>query len=378
MRIIQMVILTCLSSFVTASRRRPTAFAALTHHAGRYTTGLSAMASYSATTMARTKGKDRQEEMANMAERMKMEEFQLREMLTQKLSNMNPQTEKAEYIDWLLSSSDARNAKSASKNTVQKNESPKKKSSSAKSSSKQIFATDVQFTDLTDLHPLSKRAISEVMGLSSMTEIQAKTFEAASSGRDVLGRARTGTGKTLAFLLPAVERVLRSEHYQVGKNIGILVVSPTRELATQIADQAEKLLTFHKNMSVQVMFGGTSVERDVKQLKRKLPTILVATPGRLLDHMQSTKIGSSQFGRDIMTQTPVVVLDETDRLLDMGFRREITKILTFLPKGERRQTLLFSATIPPDCKSSKCSSEYVHHCPCFSYVLTDFTSLPPQ
>ena len=158
--------------------------------------------------------------------------------------------------------------------------------------------------------------------------------------------------KTLAFLLPAIERILQSDrdYYQAGRNVGILVISPTRELATQIGDQAEKLLSFQKQMNVQVVFGGTNMKTDVNRLTRRLPTVLVATPGRLLDHLQSTRIGGQSFGRDIMRNTPVVVLDETDRLLDMGFRNDIQKIFKYLPRGDQRQTLLFSATIPSDLK----------------------------
>ena len=181
--------------------------------------------------------------------------------------------------------------------------------------------TNVEFAKRKDLHPSSKRALTEVMGLKTMTEIQSKTYAAALSGRDVLGRARTGTGKTVAFLLPAIERVLRSREYQPGLNIGILVISPTRELAQQIGDEAEKLLTFHNDMSVQVVFGGTKVSRDAARLRKKLPTILVATPGRLQDLLESTKVGARKFS-DIMSTTSVCVLDETDQLLDMGFRRE--------------------------------------------------------
>ena len=166
----------------------------------------------------------------------------------------------------------------------------------------------------------------------------------------MLGRARTGTGKTVAFLLPAIERILQLGVLQNQEQIGVLIVSPTRELATQIGDQAEKLAKFHRGMSVQVIFGGTNMKRDITRLSQKTPTILVATPGRLLDHLQSTRIGSKRFGKDIMCKTPIVVLDETDRLLDMGFRQEITKILGYMPHPHERQTLLFSATIPPDLK----------------------------
>jgi len=194
------------------------------------------------------------------------------------------------------------------------------------------------------------------MGLTYMTEIQSKTFEAASGGNDVLGRARTGTGKTVAFLLPAIERLVRDGTIDDPTKVGMLVVSPTRELASQIGEQAKQLLKHHQGTSVQVMFGGTNVKTDVNRLSGRhgLPTVLVATPGRLLDHLKSTKIKNGNnllsFGKHIMSETNLVVLDETDRLLDMGFRREIDKILAYMPSSQRRQTLLFSATMPPDLK----------------------------
>jgi ATP-dependent RNA helicase MSS116 len=211
--------------------------------------------------------------------------------------------------------------------------------------------TKTDFSNLENLHPATKRALSETLGLQYMTEIQAKTYSAASSGMDVLGRARTGTGKTLAFLLPAIERIMNNPNlHQPGKNVGVLIISPTRELATQIGDQAEKLLTFHKEAKVQVMFGGTNSKQDVSSLYRRIPSVLVATPGRLLDHMENTVLKGKMFGADVMRETPILVLDETDRLLDMGFRREIDKIMKYLPKKEHRQTLLFSATVPKELK----------------------------
>lgn len=184
-----------------------------------------------------------------------------------------------------------------------------------------------------------------------MTEIQAKTYNAALSGRDVLGRARTGTGKTIAFLLPSIERLLRTPSYNEESQIGIVVISPTRELASQIGDEAEKLLSFHRGMSTQVVFGGTKTSRDISRLKEKLPTVLVATPGRLKDLLQSATVRGTKFST-IMKQTPILVLDETDQLLDLGFRREIQQILNYMgsPRKQQRQTLLFSATVPPALK----------------------------
>lgn len=206
--------------------------------------------------------------------------------------------------------------------------------------------TDLSFSECKDLHPNSKRALVEDMGLLTMTEVQAKTFAAALAGKDILARARTGTGKTLAFLVPVVERILSNPTYLPGKTISCLVIAPTRELAIQIGQEADKLLLHHSDLSVQVMYGGVTIARDVNVLNKRLPSILVATPGRLLDHLQETKIRGKKFNDDIVATTDIVVLDEVDRLLDTGFRKEVHKILSYLPRKDKRQTMLFSATVP--------------------------------
>ena len=210
--------------------------------------------------------------------------------------------------------------------------------------------TNQRFAECKELHSSSKRALVEDMGLQTMTEVQAKTFNAALSGKDVLARARTGTGKTLAFLIPIVERIISNPIYLPGKSISCLIMAPTRELAIQIGDEAEKLLLHHSDLSVQVMYGGTKMSRDMHALNRRLPSILIATPGRLMDHLKDTKVRGRKFSDDIMSDTNIVVLDEIDRLLDMGFRREIQRILSYLPRKEKRQTMLFSATIPKGLK----------------------------
>ena len=210
--------------------------------------------------------------------------------------------------------------------------------------------TSVEFASRADLHPSTRRAIAETMGLVRMTEIQARTYDAALSGRDVLGRARTGTGKTVAFLLPAIERVLRASSGHVdGSDVGVLVISPTRELATQIGSEAARLLTFHAGKTVQVVYGGTKATRDVSRMNGRVPTVLVATPGRLKDLLQTAVVGGVRFST-ILSRTSVVVLDETDQLLDQGFRREIQAILKHVPRSDRRQTLLFSATVPAELR----------------------------
>ena len=160
----------------------------------------------------------------------------------------------------------------------------------------------------------------------------------------------------MAFLVPAAERLLRiGSEYRPGGNVGMLVLSPTRELVCQIGDQAERLLRYHPDLLVQVMYGGTKMGRDTGALGRHLPMVLVATPGRLLDNLEGgtgtiTKIHGRKFA-DIVGDVRIVVLDETDRLLNAGFRTEVRKILTYLPRREKRQTLLFSATLPESLRS---------------------------
>jgi len=214
-----------------------------------------------------------------------------------------------------------------------------------------------EFNDLPNLNEKTKLAISD-MELKKMTEIQYKTFGAASNGQDVLGRARTGTGKTLAFLLPTIEKISREKNSHAKRNrnvnssISAIIISPTRELATQIGEEAYALLKYNRNISVQIMFGGVKKHLDLKRLNRRLPSILVATPGRLKDHLQSTYVHDIPFS-DIICQEDqqqILILDETDRLLDMGFKDDINEIISYLPPKSQRQTLLFSATMPSDLR----------------------------
>ena len=206
----------------------------------------------------------------------------------------------------------------------------------------------IQFQDL-DLHPDSLRAVTK-QGLMTMTEIQEKTFEPIVQGKDVLGRARTGTGKTLSFLLPGLERIVRNQPVMTGQ-IQMLILSPTRELAAQIASHAKWLVAAHSSsnkITSHVVYGGSSKQQDILRFESNIPSVLVATPGRLKDHLLSTTIHGRPFV-DALQQLQVLVLDETDRLLDLGFRQEIQDILDFLPT--KRQTLLFSATLPPTVRS---------------------------
>jgi len=149
--------------------------------------------------MKRTAGKSQSQELAKMAENMHLTPQELQQVLKERLEAMDPATEKAEYVDWLLSSSSDKGADVASNGATKQKPTTLTSSNgtskpASKTSNAQVFHSNVLFSERTDLHPNSKRAITEVMQLTSMTEIQEKTFAAASSGRDVLGRARTGTG----------------------------------------------------------------------------------------------------------------------------------------------------------------------------------------
>jgi ATP-dependent RNA helicase MSS116 len=324
--------------------------------------------SYSKATKQRINGLDPATEFSKLATKMNKSSEELKLVLISRVSSAAVVTEKEEYLDWLLSGVENNENKPPKKKKAANGATDSKRSASKPSpiaaeapgaaGGKQTFQTDIRFDDETklDMHWNSRKAVA-AMGLTHMTEIQAKTFVAAAGGNDVLGRARTGTGKTVAFLLPAIERLVRDGTINDPNTVGMLVVSPTRELATQIGEEAKRLLKHHQGASVQVMFGGTNMKTDVNRLSSKngLPTVLVATPGRLLDHMKTTNLKMNgnnllSFGKHIMSETNLVVLDETDRLLDMGFRRDIERILEYLPSSKKRQTLLFSATMPPELK----------------------------
>lgn len=201
------------------------------------------------------------------------------------------------------------------------------------------------FEQVKNLKPSLKRILADA-GFQRMTKIQAATWNAAVAGKDVVGQARTGTGKTMAFLLPSVQRILRNP--PKDNKVNLLIVSPTRELAKQIADQARIFERLQQPIiRSQVVFGGIPKARDVKRMEAEIPNILVGTPGRLLDHLDSTILHGTHF-RDYVDQVQTLVLDEMDRLLDMGFREDIREIVSLLPK--QRQILLFSATMPDNVK----------------------------
>ncbi|GFP91917.1 dead-box ATP-dependent RNA helicase 31 [Phtheirospermum japonicum] len=199
--------------------------------------------------------------------------------------------------------------------------------------------------DKCNISLLSLKAIKDA-GYERMTLVQEATLPVILNGKDVLAKARTGTGKTVAFLLPAIELVVKSS--QIGRDekrppISVLIICPTRELASQAAAEANKLLKYHPSVGVQVVIGGTRLTLEQKRMQANPCQILVATPGRLRDHIENT----SGFATRLMG-VKVLVLDEADHLLDMGFRKEIEKIIAAVPK--QRQTLLFSATVPQEVR----------------------------
>jgi ATP-dependent RNA helicase RhlE len=173
-------------------------------------------------------------------------------------------------------------------------------------------------------------------GYESPTPIQSATIPALLAGKDLLGCAQTGTGKTAAFALPIIQRLSDKPLRPEPRACRVLVVAPTRELAAQI-DESFAAYGAHSRISHACVFGGVGKSPQVKALSRGVD-VLVATPGRLLDLH-----GERQVRLD---KVEIVVLDEADRMLDMGFIRDVRKIIGFLPK--ERQTLLFSATMPND------------------------------
>ena len=184
------------------------------------------------------------------------------------------------------------------------------------------------------------RAVSD-MGYESMTPIQAQAIPVVLQGRDVMGAAQTGTGKTAAFSLPLLQRMLAHENASTSPArhpVRALVLLPTRELADQVA-KSIKDYAKHTQLRCAVVFGGMDMKPQTLELKRGVE-ILVATPGRLLDHIEAKNA--------VLNQVEYVVLDEADRMLDIGFLPDLQRILSYLPK--KRTTLLFSATFSPEIR----------------------------
>ncbi len=182
------------------------------------------------------------------------------------------------------------------------------------------------------------RAVSE-KGYSTPTPIQLQAIPYILEGRDLMGAAQTGTGKTAGFTLPLLQRLMESQKTHSGRRpLRALVITPTRELAAQVAESIESYGRYLPLKST-VVFGGVSINPQKQKLIRGVD-ILTATPGRLLDHVGQRSVD--------LSQVELLVLDEADRMLDMGFIHDIRKLLALLPK--HKQTLLFSATFADDIK----------------------------
>ena len=195
------------------------------------------------------------------------------------------------------------------------------------------------FSNLSLAEPLA-RAVAE-MGYETMTPIQEQAIPVVLQGRDVMGAAQTGTGKTAAFALPLLQRMMKHENASTSPArhpVRALVLLPTRELAVQVAEQV-KLYAKYTNLNSAVVFGGMDMKPQTAELKKGVE-VLVATPGRLLDHIEAKNT--------VLNQVEYVVLDEADRMLDIGFLPDLQRILSYLPK--QRITLLFSATFSPEIK----------------------------
>lgn len=166
------------------------------------------------------------------------------------------------------------------------------------------------------------KAIKE-MGFTTMTEIQARGIPPAMTGRDILGAAETGSGKTLAFLLPAVE-LLCNMKFKPRNGTGVILIAPTRELALQIFGVANELMKNH-SQTYGIVMGGANRKAEAQKLVKGV-NLLVATPGRLLDHLQNTQGFNFK-------NLKVLVIDEADRILEVGFEEEMHRIIKLVPSG---------------------------------------------
>ncbi len=191
-----------------------------------------------------------------------------------------------------------------------------------------------------DTLPLDAKLLRAI-DYPTMTPIQAKAIPLVLAGRDVMGAAQTGTGKTAAFSIPLLQKMMKHENASMSPArhpVRAIVLAPTRELAVQVADNVKKYAS-KSNLRSAVVFGGMNMKEQTLELKAGVE-VLIATPGRLIDHIEAKNCN--------LSQVEYVVLDEADRMLDIGFLPDLQRILSYLPK--QRQTLLFSATFSPEIK----------------------------
>ncbi len=173
-----------------------------------------------------------------------------------------------------------------------------------------------------------QKAVAD-MGFVEASPIQSEAIPHILEGRDVIGQAQTGTGKTAAFGIPALELIDVAD-----RSVQVLVLCPTRELALQVSEEIKRLAKYKKGLHVAAIYGGESIERQITQLKRGVH-IVIGTPGRVMDHMERRTLN--------LENVRMIVLDEADEMLDMGFREDIETILQVMP--DERQTIFFSATM---------------------------------
>ena len=197
---------------------------------------------------------------------------------------------------------------------------------------KDDYFSDKKFSDFS-INP-SILSNLERLGYEKATQVQSESIPIALNGEDIIGSAKTGSGKSLAFLIPAIQKVYEEPK---KKEIEILIITPTRELALQLYDLAKDLLTGNSEI-IALLIGGENRKKEALKLLSGNIRIIVATPGRLLDHMENTK----NFD---YSKINMLIIDEADKILKIGFEEEIKEIIKKIPKN--RQTLLFSATITP-------------------------------
>ncbi|CAD1813372.1 ATP-dependent RNA helicase DRS1 [Candida parapsilosis] len=190
--------------------------------------------------------------------------------------------------------------------------------------------TSTTFQELQLSRPILKSIQS--LSFTSPTPIQSSTIPIALLGKDIVAGAQTGSGKTAAYLIPLIERLI----FKNATSTKAIILTPTRELAIQVYDVGKKLGQFVKNLSFGLAVGGLNLRQQEQQLKSR-PDIVIATPGRLIDHIRNSPSFSVE-------DVQVLVIDEADRMLEEGFQEELTEILSLIPK-QKRQTLLFSATM---------------------------------
>ncbi|KAJ1851086.1 hypothetical protein LPJ73_003166, partial [Coemansia sp. RSA 2703] len=200
----------------------------------------------------------------------------------------------------------------------------------------------VPFESYTNVHENTKKAIARIMKFKTASKVQDQIISRLPIEGDIMVKAKTGTGKTAAFLVPAIESLVREyekdpERGQKGRSVGCLIISPTRELAKQIAAEAEKLVKFY-GWNVQTLVGGESSRGQLRNLDYRRSDIVIGTPGRVLDFLNNQPTFAQKAEK-----TKLLIFDEADVLLQMGFRKEVEEIIERSPKD--RQTFLVSATL---------------------------------